>query len=77
MTSPNPKRRFLRFSLRALLLFVVVLSVPLGWFAWEMQRARRQRVAVDRIWELGGEVFYDYKFDENGTWTVGLAEPPL
>jgi len=32
-----------QFSFQSLLLFLVVVSVPLGWFAWEMQKARQQR----------------------------------
>ena len=49
MTTTKPKGRLVRFSLRTLFVFVVLLSVPLGWFAWEMQRARRQREAVERV----------------------------
>jgi hypothetical protein len=48
------RRRF-QFSFRALLLFVVALSVPLGWFAWESERARRQREAVEA---MGKSVVY-------------------
>jgi len=67
------RRRF-QFSFRSLLLFVVVVSVPLGWFAWEMQRARKQTEAVARITELGGEVDYDYQPMTNPLET--LFEPP-
>jgi hypothetical protein len=37
-----------------LLVFLLTVSVPLGWFAWELQRARRQREAVERFLEAGG-----------------------
>jgi hypothetical protein len=67
------RRRF-QFGVRSLLLFLVVLSIPLGWFAWEMDKARRQREAVERIVELGGSVGYDYQVDANGDWVDG-AEP--
>jgi hypothetical protein len=43
----------LRFSLRTLLVFVLVISVPLGWLAFKMGQAKKQRVAVQRIKELG------------------------
>jgi hypothetical protein len=33
------RRRF-QFGVRSMLVFLVAVSVPLGWFAWEMQRAR-------------------------------------
>lgn len=74
MTTPKPKRRWLRFSLRTLLVFVVVLSVPLTWFAWRLEKARRQREAVEAILGLGGVVAYDYQVDESGEWIEG-AEP--
>jgi hypothetical protein len=61
------RRRF-QFGVRSLLVIVVVLSVPLGWFAWETQRARRQREAVEAIKRADGRVLYDCEFDENGDW---------
>jgi hypothetical protein len=54
-----------QFGVRSLLVLLVAVSVPLGWFAWELNKARRQREAVVRILELGGRVFYDYQ-DEYG-----------
>jgi hypothetical protein len=54
------KRRFLRFSLRALLVFVVLASVGMAWVAAKMQQARQQREVVESIKKLGGGVRYDY-----------------
>ena len=59
--------RFFRYSLRTMLVVVLVLSVWLGYYA---NRAARQRRAVDEIRELGGQVFYDYERDENGSMSV-------
>jgi hypothetical protein len=58
------RRRRFQFGVRSLLLFVVAVSVPLGWFAWEMEKARRQREAVERIVKAGGKVYFDYEWDE-------------
>jgi len=55
------RRRF-QFSLRSLLAFMLLLSVPLGWLAWKMQRAKRQREAVEGILKAGGRIGYDYEF---------------
>jgi hypothetical protein len=63
-----------QFGIWSLLVFLLALSVPLGWFAWEMQRARKQTEAVTRIAELGGEVDYDYQPMTNPLET--LFEPP-
>jgi hypothetical protein len=54
------RRRF-QFGFRSLLLFMVAVSMPLGWFAWEMQKARKQREVVEAIWEAGGHVMHDYE----------------
>ncbi len=61
MTDPTNRRRF-RFSLRTLLIVVVLLSLPLGWFALKLRQAERQRQAVEAIREAGGYVSYDYEF---------------
>ena len=69
------RRRLLRFSLRALLVFVLLLSVPLAWFAWKMERARKQREAVEWILGTGGEVLYDYQVDEDYLDPLSLSTP--
>jgi hypothetical protein len=74
MPLQQPKRRWLRFSLRALLVFVLLLSVPLGWFAWRIQKAGKQREAVAAILEAGGRVGYDYELTDQGAWKR-VAEP--
>jgi internalin A len=57
MTTPPPKRRrWFQFRLRTLLIALLVLSLPLSWFAVELQRVRRQRQAVEAIKQLGGFV---------------------
>ncbi|MEX2027177.1 MAG: hypothetical protein WEH44_07745 [Pirellulaceae bacterium] len=60
-----PKRRWLQFSLRTLLLAMLVLGVGLGWFA---ERVRRQREALSKIIRYGGQVTYDYQLDASGNF---------
>jgi hypothetical protein len=60
------RQRF-QFSFQSLLVFLVTVSIPLGWFAWEMQRARRQREVVEGILEANAEVLYDYQLSETTT----------
>ncbi len=68
------RRRF-QFSFRSLLVFLVAVSVPLGWFAREMQRAKRQQEAVEMVLKARGGFRYDYERDE--TWAlIPGAQPP-
>ena len=56
------RRRF-QFSLRSLLLLVVVVAIPCSWLATEMKAARRQRDSAKAVDEFGGQVTYDYELD--------------
>ena len=48
------RRRWFQFRLRTLLIAILVLSLPLSWFAVRLARERRQREAVEAIERLGG-----------------------
>jgi hypothetical protein len=39
-----------QFSIRSLLMLVVIVAVPCSWMATEMREARKQRNAVEEIW---------------------------
>ena len=77
MTTPSPKRRprrLLQFSLRSLLVFVLLVSIGLSWLGVKLERARRQREAVRAVEKAGGLVWYDYEFDAKGDY-VPQAQP--
>ncbi len=63
-----------QYSLRSLLLLVVVVAIPCSWLATEMQWAREQEEAVEAIWKAGGGVTYDYEVDASDEYIQG-AEP--
>lgn len=65
------KHRYLRFSLRTLLVVQVGASV---WLGLLVLRVNRQREAVEWTKQLGGNVHYDYQLDEHGNF-VENAEP--
>ena len=68
------RRRF-QFSLRSLLLLVVVVAIPCSWLSVELKAARgAARAAVEAIERLGGQVSYD--FGVAGTAVHSAAEPP-
>jgi hypothetical protein len=62
-------RRRLRFSLRAMMLVIVLLGI---WLGWQVNRAREQRQAVAAVQNYGGWVHYDYDF-VNGKLTSGRS----
>ena len=67
----RPWRRFLRFSVRGMI--VVVLLVG-GWLGWLVRSARIQREAVAAIQQAGGSVYYDWEW-RSGQYLEG-TEPP-
>ena len=64
-------RRF-QFSLRSLLVLVVVVALLCSWFMVELKVAREQKAAVEGIEKLGGGVIYDYEVDQ---FDKQLVEP--
>ncbi len=70
---PKPRRRWLQFRLRTLLLLVLVLC---GWLAWMRYEAREQREAVEWVREMGGSVTYDYEMG-NRINDAKPSGPPL
>jgi hypothetical protein len=60
----KPRRRYLQFSLRTLLLLMLVLG---GLLAWKIDKAKKQQASVAWVREIGGSVLYDHEVDDNGT----------
>src|SRR5712671_2429807 len=55
-TADKPRRRWLRFSLRSLLLLVLVIAVSL---AWAIHKAREQGIAVAALRKMGCNVGFE------------------
>ncbi len=68
--APEPRRRWFQYSLRTLLLVMLLASIGMSWFAAKLQPAREQREAAEAIEKLGGSVTYDWESD------VSRSEPP-
>jgi len=66
-----------QFSVRSLVVLVVAVAVPLGWFGVKMREAERQRRAVEAIEEMGGWVQYDHQYDSHWGDFMGKLEPPV
>ncbi len=67
-----------QFSLRALLVFVLIFSIAMSWFAVKMNAARRQRQIVERFERLGGKALflYDYQVPQFGQLDDPDPRPP-
>jgi hypothetical protein len=64
----RPWRTFLRFSVRGMIVLVLVVGVSLGWL---VRSARIQREAVAAIKKAGGSVYYHSEWnddDQSGSW---------
>jgi hypothetical protein len=73
------KRPWLQFSLRSLLIFTVVCAIGAAWLGRKIERKRHEREAVEAITKLGGNVEYDYDYDDGGAlgWhTIPTKNPP-
>lgn len=55
----KPKRRWFQFSLRTLLVVILLFGSGFGWLGMKIKQAREQRKAVEAIRELGGSVSND------------------
>ncbi len=64
--APKPKLRWFQYSLRSLLLVMLLACLGMSWVAVKRQKARRQKAAVAAILKLGGQVRYDYQLDAAG-----------
>ena len=75
----KPRLRWYQYSLRTLLIGIVVLSLPCGWFGWKLRAAQRQRAVVEALLKSDISVRYDFEFEYDDTITraerVG-AKPP-
>lgn len=68
------RRRF-QFSLRSLLLLVVVVAIPCKWMPTEVKCAEQQRAALEPIRQVGGAPNYDAPLWPQ--WLCDLLGPDL
>ncbi|HEV3005770.1 MAG TPA: hypothetical protein VGX78_14990, partial [Pirellulales bacterium] len=61
-----------RYSLKALLVFTLVASLPCWYISVKMARKRRERGAVAALRDSGGWAWYDWEYSRSPE----LAKPP-
>ena len=70
---PRPRRRWLRLSLRASMVLVVLVAVPTGRMA---NTIRTQRQAIAAVRAAGGTIMFDYQGVLNPVGPVSPLQPP-
>ena len=65
--------RYLRFSVRTMIVLVLVIGAAMGWV---VHRARVQRDAVAAIRKAGGSIWYDWQFKGNSHTPNGEPRGP-
>ena len=75
----NPKRRWFRFSLRSLLVLVVVVAIPLGWIAKERRQSQREKVIAEqlRVQGAAGQKIMEMPEDRPSPALVSRKMPSL
>ena len=66
-SKPKSRPRFFRWSLRYFLLFFTLISISSGWW---ITRAQKQKAAVAKIQEIGGDV--EYSTSNSAEWLSDL-----
>ena len=69
----RPRRRYLRFTLRGLLAFILVLG---AWIGMIVRSARLQREAVTAIEKSGGTAHYNWTWNSGGPIAGGKPWAP-
>jgi hypothetical protein len=59
--APNFKRGWFQYSLRTLLVVMLLASIGMSWVAVRMRRAKLEREAVEAIRAAGGIVLYAHE----------------
>ena len=69
------RRRWFQYSLRTLLLVMLLASVGMSWFSVQMRRAEKQQAAVRAISEAGGGAVYDFQVSGTDQYIDGATNP--
>jgi internalin A len=72
----RPWRSYLRFSMRGLIVLVLVIGAELGWIVHQARQAHVQRDAVAAIQKAGGSVYYDWEWSNGNVIPEGKPWAP-
>src|SRR4051812_38117674 len=55
------RRRWFQFSLRSLLVFMLICALGSAWIGHRMAQKRKELIAAEAVVRLGGRVRFDYQ----------------
>src|SRR5207237_1358568 len=64
---PKRRRRWGQFSLRTLMIVLMIAAIPCAWVGRRISRHQRQVRAADAVAELGGHAYFSDVCYEDGT----------
>lgn len=70
LTTARPRRRWLQFKLRTLLVLTLIATLPLWVFTVRLQKVRRQRRAAAAVSAAGGHVWFAADRDDQNAATT-------
>ena len=65
--------RWFQYRLRSLFVLMFLVSIGMSWFSVNMQRAKKQKEAVEEIKNPYWWVLYDYEVDAAGKRILGAV----
>ena len=72
----RPWGSYLRFSMRGLIVLVLLIGAELGWIVRQARQAQVQRNAVAAIQKAGGSVYYDWEWSNGNVIPEGKPWAP-
>jgi hypothetical protein len=70
LSAPRSRRSFMRFSVRGLLVLILIIGCGMGWIARVVRTGQAQCRAVAAIYRAGGWALYDTDWDERQATTA-------
>ncbi len=76
-TTTTPRRRWLQFSLRTLLVATLLACCVFAWMAYRSRSGRQQRAAAIALQTSGASVQFDPRLDSDSRFLKAASEGPI
>jgi len=76
-TTPKPRRRWVQFGLRTLLVAIFLACLLFAWMAYLSRSGRQQRAAARALQQRGASVQYDRRVDNDSSLPTSVPDGPI